>query len=261
MKQIFCSQTLHPAMRLELDEKTAHHLFDVLRTSSSEVIRIVDADGAVFLGHTLRKPFVQVETPASLSPAEPDLTLCAALIKGDRFEWLLQKAAELGATRIVPFTCRRTVVTIEPRKLARRMERWASILENACRQSNRRRLVELTAPCRLEELAAWQSALNLMAWEKASGSHHLGCELGALTSSATFVIGPEGGFTEEEAGQLEKMGYIPVSLGRHILRAETAACYVLSAADTFWTLNTQGCPAGKNEETVTALRAEVESGE
>lgn len=249
MKQIFVQTVLVPDVTIELDEKTAHHLFNVLRTTSKERIRIVDINQNVFYGHLLEKPFLQVDEASDEKRQEyPNLTLCAALIKADKFEWMLQKAAELGVSRIVPFTCKNTVVDIDARKIGRKLERWQSILDGACRQSNRTSLCTIEKPVRFCELKNYKSSLNICAWEKESGSHHLCCELPRLQDSATFVIGPEGGLSPQEAESLEQEGFLLCSLGSRILRAETAACYMLAAADYAWNARQDACSPQKKTE-------------
>lgn len=231
MKQIFVSGPIETSMTISLDDATAHHIFDVLRTQGQERIRIASGS-RLFLGRTLTKPFVEVLEEVDTKPAaKAEITLCAALIKADKFEWMLQKAAELGVSRIVPFTSERTVVTIEAKKEERKRQRWLSILEGACRQSNRTTLVELEPVCRLRDLPKYKSEISLCAWEKEDGSKILAQHLARPFSSVTYIIGPEGGLSSGEAAFLEEEGYALVSLGDNILRAETAACFVLSATD------------------------------
>ncbi len=249
MKQVFWSEPLAVGQTIALEDKIAHHLFDVLRTTSKEFIRLVDKSHRVFLAQVTTKPYLKVveELPLHATPTL-EITLCAALIKADKFEWLLQKAAELGATRIVPFMSTNTVIQLEDKKIERKMARWESILEGACRQSNRLSLVQLERPCRLNELVQYKSAINVCAWEKEHQSHPL-ClaleKLDAAHTSVTFVIGPEGGFTPQEALKLEEVGFEPCSLGPRILRAETAACYVLACTDYAWSQANLGNETGK----------------
>ncbi len=232
MKQVFVDQPLSLGNIVDLEEATAHHIFDVLRTRGHERIRVIDSDHHLFFGRTLEKPRIEILEQIEEAEENPiELTLCAALIKVDKFEWMLQKATELGVTRIVPFTSENTVVSIDSKKLARKMERWNSICMGACRQSNRTRLVRIEEPCTLKDLPKYLSGLNLCAWEKKGPDHMLAALLPAIADSATFVIGPEGGLSQGEAQYLEEHGFSLCSLGSRILRAETAACYVLSAAD------------------------------
>lgn len=232
MKQVFVDQTLTIGQTVDLDDKLAHHIFDVLRTSSQERLRVVDGQGHVFSGRVLEKPTVEIlEAVEETASPHVEITLCAALIKADKFEWMLQKATELGVSKIVPFTSENTVIAIDPKKMGRKMERWNAICEGACRQSNRTSLVTIEKPCTLKDLPSYLSKLNLCAWEKEGKDHLLASLLPAIEDSVTFVIGPEGGLSAKEAAWLEENGFSLCSLGSRILRAETAACYVLAATD------------------------------
>lgn len=230
MKQVFCSGTCQVGEKISLDESQAHHLFDVLRTRPKETVRVI-CDGSVFLAHPEDKPYLHIFGQEEVESRTVDITLCAALIKADKFEWMLQKAAELGVTRIVPFTCRNSIISIDPRKAGKKMDRWNAILQAACSQSNRTDQVTLEPVSTLQDLPAYRSECNVLAYEKEAKSRHLACVLPETFSSVSAVIGPEGGFEKDEAEWLEASGFEPCSLGSQILRAETAACYVLSAID------------------------------
>lgn len=238
MKQVFVSQPLSTGQIFSLDDKTAHHLFDVTRTTPKETIRVVDSNRKVFHAHVTTKPDLEiVEELATQQPEALEITLCAALIKSDKWEWMLQKATELGVTRIVPFTSKNTMIQIDPKKAGRKLERWQSICQGACQQSNRTDLVQIEPVCTLETLNQYKSDLNICAWEKEGIEHHLCCTLNKVTDSVTFVIGPEGGLTAKEAELLEEEGFTLCSLGANILRAETAACYVCATAQYAWSAN------------------------
>lgn len=230
MKQVFVEGPVSINQSVLLDDAQAHHLFDVLRTTSKETVRVVSGE-SVYLAHTEEKPSLFIFQQEIVQPRLVDVTLCFSLIKQDKFEWMLQKVTELGVSRIVPFVSRRSVVRIEPAKLSRKMQRWASILESAAKQCNRIDFVQLEPVCVLKNLEQYKSKINLVAYEKEDGSHHLANYLSDIPESVTMVIGPEGGFDPEEIEELVKEGFVPCSLGPQILRAETAACYVLSAVE------------------------------
>lgn len=240
MKQVFLSQPASTGIEVALDERQAHHLFDVLRTTPKETVRVV-ADSQVYLAHTTTKPNLYIFSQADVQERSTDVTLCAALIKGDKWEWMLQKAAELGVGRIVPFVSQNTVVQIDPKKEARKMERWRTILEQACRQCNRHDSVILEAPIKLREIPLFKQETNIACYEKES-SLHLCCAIADKSKNICAVIGPEGGFSADEAQYLEDNGFTLCHLGPRILRAETAACYVLSAIDYQEQLESALCP-------------------
>lgn len=229
MKQVFAPGPCALDSRIMLDPDQAHHLFDVLRTTPRETVRVV-ANGEVWLGHVQEKPFLWLFGKEQTEARRQEITLCTALIKSDKFEWMLQKAAELGVTRIVPFVSRHSIIQLDDKRALRKMERWNQILTGACQQCNRTDLVELAPVSRLQDLVQYKSDLNLVAYEKEQ-SHHLAHYLQADPASVTCCIGPEGGFEVSEALWLEENGFAPCTLGNRILRAETAALYVLSCCE------------------------------
>lgn len=230
MKQVFSKQVPVLNQTLPLDEKQAHHIFDVLRTTPKETIRVVCQE-EVFLAHPAEKPYVFVFGKEEVQPRLVNVTLCAALIKSDKFEWMLQKACELGVSRIVPFTCQNSIISLDSKRMEKKLTRWTSILEAAAKQCNRHDYVELEPVQRVDTLPEFKSRCNLIAYEKEDSTKHLANFLQNFPESVTVVIGPEGGFTPREVEFLENNGFAPCSLGNQILRAETAACYVLSAIE------------------------------
>ena len=196
MKQVYLDQSVSVNDLISLDTKQAHHIFDVLRTTPKEKIRIITKNSGVFLGHVETKPNLVIDSKVDVFEENQSITLCCALIKQDKFEWMLQKACELGVSKIVPFVSKNTVVKLDEKKAEKKQSRWNEILLAATKQCNRNTLVELENP-----------------------------------KSITICIGPEGGFEESEIQVLNEFGYENCSLGKNILRAETAACYVLSAIE------------------------------
>ena len=231
MKQVFTDLKCELDQTIPLDEKQAHHLFDVLRTKENETIRLI-SNGEVYLAKPQKKPFVFVFEREQIEPRLVDVTLCTALIKSDKFEWMLQKAAELGVSRIVPFVSRYSIIQLDDKKAIKKMDRWNAILEAACKQCNRSDLVELMPITTIDALQEYKSRCNLVAYEKENEpSKHLANYLSKNPSSVTCVIGPEGGFSSEEIDQLSELGFARCSLGNQILRAETASIYVLCCVE------------------------------
>lgn len=230
MKQVFIEEECKIDSLINLDEKQAHHLFDVLRTKKNETIRVVTSQNQVYLAHCDKKPLLYVFGKEEVEPRLVDTTLCVSLFKADKFEWMLQKAAELGCSQIVPFISHNSIIHLDPGKVAKKMERWNKILEAACKQSNRSDKVVLMPIGTLENLQEYKSKCNLVAYEK-EDTRHLAYYLHGNPTSVTCVIGPEGGFDPSEIEKLQEMGFACCTLGNQILRAETACCYVLSCIE------------------------------
>lgn len=203
----------------------AHHLRDVLRLGPGEEVEIFDGRGRGFAGKVIRcLPEVVV---GSLRPLEterpgPAVILAAALLKADRFEWLLEKATELGADLIVPLETRHGTVRIPENRLQERLERWRRIVREACRQCRRLGAPEVRPPTGLgafvAEAKAWPDRLLFHEAAAASWSGEL-----AGAGPAAVCVGPEGGWHESETAAAAEAGFRVLRLGPRILRAETAA--------------------------------------
>lgn len=232
MKQVFLDIECHTQETISLDNKQAHHIFDVLRTSRNEKVRVIDVNKKVFLAHVESKPNLYIMEELEAFHSKVNITLCCALIKQDKFEWMLQKACELQVTNIIPFTSKNTIVKIDEKKLQKKLMRWNEILISASKQSNQVDVPTIDTIVDIKDLSNYKSEMNLIAYEKESNpSNHLAHYLKNLKNSVTICIGPEGGFETNEIEFLNEIGYSNCSLGHSILRAETATCYVLSAIE------------------------------
>ena len=214
---------------IELPEDKAHHAFNVLRLHH-ETVRLV-YDGTAYFAEVYREgkrglAKILSEDP-NINELPADVTLCMALIRREKFELVLQKATELGISRIVPFVSSRCVAKDRQERAEKVMARRKAIVVEAAEQCKRNRIPELVEPVKLSELPRFRSDVNLAAYEKARASA-LRLKDVLPASSVTVVIGPEGGFSEAEIEELSQNGFQPVTLGNRILRAETAAYYLCS---------------------------------
>ena len=167
--------------------------------------------------------------------ADTKITLFQALLKRDRFDLVLQKCTELGVSAFVPIITERTVVRAsESRRASSRLDRWQRIVTEAAEQSRRARIPAISAPASFDEACQSLSPITLMPWEE-ERSMSLRNTISKLKlenteiSEVSVIIGPEGGFTSEEAELAHRHGVQTVSLGRRILRAETAAIAAVTA--------------------------------
>lgn len=159
------------------------------------------------------------------------VTIAQGLPKGDKMDYIIQKGTELGAFSFWPFTSRYTVVKLDEKKEKKRVERWGKIAKEAAEQSHRSMVPTISSPLGWRELLAKAGNFDyaLFAYEKEVETP-LSRVLQGIPKGASIllVIGPEGGFSEEEAREAEEVGMKRVSLGRRILRTETASLYGLS---------------------------------
>ncbi|HPW53180.1 MAG TPA: RsmE family RNA methyltransferase [Erysipelotrichaceae bacterium] len=230
MRQYFIDKRIDIGETVYFDEKQSHHIKNVLRMENGDIIRVVDKDNAVFLVEISIEPNVSAKVlrPIAEFSEESDIIFCAALIKKDKWEFLLQKAAELGATKIVPLITSRTNFKMAEERRDKRVERWNKITLEACQQSNRVSRCEVEKPIKLKEITRFLSENNIVAYE---GEKDVFLANLIDEKSITFVIGPEGGLTEEEIEYLKLLDFRSASLGKRILRAETAGLYVLAVID------------------------------
>ncbi|MGI6608255.1 MAG: RsmE family RNA methyltransferase [Erysipelotrichaceae bacterium] len=230
MRQYFVNEKLNNDKTFVFDDRQSHHIKTVLRMKSGDVVRVVDIAGSVFsvalnVDSDVSARVIEYITDLSL---ESEIIYCAAIIKKDKWDFLLQKAAELGATKVVPLITSRTFFKADQLKIEKRVERWNKITLEACQQSNRISKCEVVKPVKLKEIDRFLSENNIVADENEKEIFLFDL---IDEKSITFVIGPEGGFSADEIKYLQSLGFKSVSLGKRILRAETAGLYVLSVID------------------------------
>ena len=226
----------------ELAGDDARHLTRVLRVESGQRYEISD-NRDVYLAeideaHKERVVFrtlEKLEAPA----ASVRLILCAALIKFDHFEWMIEKATELGVAEIVPFEAARSERGLE-RAAQKRVERWRRIALEASQQSRRAHLPEVREPVTFDQVVREPAVYRYVLDEEPGGVALLSTSAAAIpverhaTDSVALLIGPEGGWTEEERAAFVEAEWTRISLGPLILRAETAALAGLAVLGAEW---------------------------
>jgi 16S rRNA (uracil1498-N3)-methyltransferase len=204
----------------------AHHLRDVLRLSTGEEVELFDGEGQCYSGRVeCRGAEIHIGSLKGLEPAEKrrtSLVLAAALLKADRFEWVLQKGTELGVDRFLPLETHFSSVRIPSVRLEARLDRWQRIVREASKQSRRLTVPRVQPPLPFSALLAapeYAGCAGFMLHEKAPR------RLRAVTPAdrALLCVGPEGGWDTAEAQAAEQAGFQVVSMGSRIMRAETAA--------------------------------------
>lgn len=215
-----------------------NHIKNVLRMRTGERITAVsEAEGKKwtceireFREDSVCCDIVSVEDADTELPAK--IFLFQGLPKGDKMELILQKAVELGCFEIIPVACRRCVVKLEEKKQKSKVQRWQSISEAAAKQSGRRIIPRVREVMRFSQALSCAADMDvrLIPYERAEGMAETKKLLGELRPGQKIAvfIGPEGGFEETEIEEAKNAGVIPVTLGRRILRTETAAITALS---------------------------------
>ncbi len=222
--------------RIVLTGDLAHHLSDVLRCRPGEIIDLVDERQARYRAeldeiatHRIVAKILQKDENA-LKPAW-SVTLAQAVLKGDKMDWVIQKATELGAGVIVPVVTERTIARPRAERKPHQQDRWRKIAKEAAQQCGRRDIPDVLPVVSMDELLKNppEAALKLVPWETEQ-DRSLKSVLRSLKEKQpiAILIGPEGGFSPREIEKARKAGWISVSLGPRILRAETAGMAVLA---------------------------------
>lgn len=222
--------------RIRLDPEESHHLARVLRLTAGARVFVFDGEGAEYECEAVRvsKQAVELAVLARLTDEVESplrLTLGQALIKGDKFDWVVQKATELGVTRIVPLITEHSDARKIEERAEHRLQRWRRIALEAVKQCGRRRLVEIVEP--VNALKFFEASDEQVRWifsERGGQSSRAMARECAPSLSATLTIAPEGGWSEAELESAASYGFIPIHLGRRILRTETAAIAAVALA-------------------------------
>jgi len=215
-----------------MEGEAAHHLGRVLRAQIGQLYELSDGE-RVWLGRIEsvgrdRLQFALVEELPAIHPGV-DLTLLLAVVKFDAFEWAIEKATELGVSTIVPLAAERSEKALLS-AAAKRAERWKKILLEASQQSRRVRVPVLGELVKPESaFASRRDGLRVMLSERADASPLRKVLQGQRATKATLAIGPEGGWTDAEFAAAQSGGFLEASLGRLILRTETAVIAALAS--------------------------------
>jgi len=223
---------------VELAEDTVRYLRNVLRLGRGDGILLFDGSGWEYRGVIERlegrEGTARIVARERVPLAIPvRITLAQALPKGDKMEFIVQKATELGVARIVPFRSARTIPRRTEDRAARRLGRWRRIAAEAAEQCGRTDVPEIAEPLPFREALAQAGpeAVKILFWESETERSVREILKGDAARSAKeffLVVGPEGGVTGEETEQARQAGFLTASLGRLVLRVETAALAILA---------------------------------
>ena len=232
MHRFFISPECFDRDNVIITGEQVHQLKDVLRLKPGDQIVVLDNSGAEYEIRLvdINTNRVTGEVVAQgLASGEPrvEITLYQALLKGNRFDVALQKCTEIGVARFVPVLCERCVARNPGES---RLDRWQKIIVEAAEQSRRGKIPFLEPLIEFRQVCERVSGIFLLPWEEESnlGIRSAMCEIGKIDHLNIF-IGPEGGFTSNEAEFARLQGITPVTLGKRLLRAETAGLVTVAA--------------------------------
>jgi 16S rRNA (uracil1498-N3)-methyltransferase len=237
VNRIYTPGQLAAGKDVELTPTGANHIVRVLRARVGDVIGVFDGEGNEFRAAIASvkgsKVIVRVDAAAiSATEAPLRITLTQGISRGERMDWVVQKATELGVASIVPVITARSVVKLDRDQAEKKHEHWRSIAIGACEQCGRSRLPKIATPISLTQhlCSASSAAMRVVLDPEAAKS------LTSLEAANTIelLIGPEGGLDNEELAAAKKAGFVSATLGPRILRTETAAVAALAILQAKW---------------------------
>lgn len=232
--RVYVAGALVSGREIDLPAQAGEHLVRVLRLERGHPLVLFNGDGGEYAATitALAKRGVTVQVGERRADADREsplrLVLAQGIARGDKMDWVLQKATELGVERIVPLITERTEVRLDADRAERRLAHWQAVLAGACEQSGRNRLPELAAPVRL---AHWAASLGAEAGRRLAldpTGDRRASDLPRI-EAATLVVGPEGGLSDQDLAVLRQAGFDGLRLGPRILRTETAGLAAIAA--------------------------------
>jgi 16S rRNA (uracil1498-N3)-methyltransferase len=237
--RFYCPPPLPLSTNYELPPAAAHHASRVLRLRIGDAVQIFDGmgnalDATINAINGKRVLLGNLQTFMGHQESGLHIVLAQAMCSSDKMDWVVQKATELGAAEIAPVQTHRSVARLSGPRAEKRSEHWRNTAVSACEQCGRNTLPQLRAP---QDLGTW-----LNAQRSTPGSKFILLPGGASNLQSqprpkhrvTLLIGPEGGFTADEANVSQQAGFIPILLGPRVLRTETAAIAGIAALQTLW---------------------------
>lgn len=237
ISRIFQPDLLSTNKNFLLSEAASHHLARVLRAKVDDEIILFNGQGGEYLATILQidKKNITVKigefnSREAESPLE--ITLAQGVSRGEKMDYTIQKAVELGVKKIIPILSERCNVKLDDERREKRLAHWKSIIISACEQSGRNRIPEILPPLAFEKYLALETAemkfiLSPHVLQKIN-SHEL------APARVSLLIGPEGGLSNAEVQLARQKNFLPLNLGPRILRTETAAIAAISALQSWF---------------------------
>lgn len=226
MRRFYAAAESFDGQKILLSVEETKHLRDVLRLKENDPVRVFDGDGREFACEIERieKKQTVLTILEEAAPTAPEsglnLTLAVALLKGEKFDWVVQKAVELGVTKFVPLNTKRAEARLT--ETGKRLTRWRKIALEAAKQSGRARLMPIEPPIDFEKFISGEKDTRILFAERDGGSF----SAIEATEKITAIVGAEGGWETSEIEAARENGFQIITFGGRILRAETAVVAV-----------------------------------
>ncbi len=219
---------------LSLPEEVANHLVRVMRLREGEGCILFNGDGhdyaATLSAISKRKVQVHIDSVQAVDNESPlAITLLQGIARGEKMDLILQKATELGVSRIIPVNAERTEVKLDAARAEKRIAHWRNVVGSACGQSGRARIPSIGSPQALAAAVAALPEQTLRLTLDPLGEHRLASLPNAPANGVVIAIGPEGGWSPRDRQQLGEAGFQGLQLGPRILRTETAGLAAIAA--------------------------------
>ena len=237
MQHFFVTPSQVEGERIYIEGSDVNHMKNVLRMRPGEAVAISDGDNlkyrCVVEGYEEGRAVLAIQQRMPVDTELPcRITLFQGLPKQDKMELIVQKAVELGASQVVPVATRRSVVKLDEKKAAKKLQRWQQIAESAAKQAGRGYIPQVSSVLSYQEALEKAGELDvlLIPYELVEGMEEARKVVASIAQgqSVGIFIGPEGGFEKEEVDAAIHQGAKAITLGRRILRTETAGLAILS---------------------------------
>jgi 16S rRNA (uracil1498-N3)-methyltransferase len=238
LTRVYVEAPVIPGKPLVVEGGAANHITRVLRLRSGDALTVFDGTGGEFGARVeeFRKDAVVVSIAEhrTLDRESPlALTLAQGISRAERMDWIIQKATELGASRIVPVFTKRSVVRLDPKQAERKLQHWRAITIAACEQCGRNRIPELPTPADFFDILTADAPGNTRLLLSPTGDLRID-DLKDVGKGITVLIGPEGGLEDVEQEAAIRAGFKAVRLGPRVLRTETAALAALTIIQRYF---------------------------
>lgn len=214
-----------------LNSDDLYHIRVVMRMKDNDQIQVVYNHEPYLCEIKLKEDDIDItiiEKMDVISDNLPQVTLIIPLLKEQKFDFILQKATELGVTRIIPVIMERSIIKIDEKKILKKLERWQKILKEASEQSFRNDIPIITKIKQLKDLETIDGLKILCSTKIKDKTLKKTLNYQEIYDKINIVVGPEGGITEKEEENLNNMGFISVTLGNRIMRVETVPIFIMS---------------------------------
>jgi 16S rRNA (uracil1498-N3)-methyltransferase len=238
LNRVYVDQPLVTGAEALLPDAAAYHVARVLRLRAGAPLTLFDGTGGDFRGEIVAVEGDRVrvsvgERAAGLRESPLAITLVQAVSRGERMDWTLQKAVELGVARIQPVLSARSVVRLDAGQAAKKLRHWQAIVAGACEQCGRSVLPDVREPLDLSRFLAASPREGQRLVLSPTGPASL-AGLATMAARVELLIGPEGGLDDLELEAATRVGFAPVRLGPRVLRTETAGIVALAVLQALW---------------------------